>query len=155
VRGKRAELTVVWIMRVLALSFFVVGIMFIADPNGTIARIEDSGRMFGSFAAAPLTDQKLWLGLAFAYMMVITAVALVVQLDVVRYRVLLLILAVAKAASSLSALAFYLLDAQVFVYLLNFIVDGGLVLIALYCWYLAGMVERPRVGAGAPGGATA
>ena len=47
-------------------------------------------------------QQQLWLGLGFAYMMVITGICLVVQADVVRYRPLLLVLAVGKAASSLA-----------------------------------------------------
>jgi hypothetical protein len=144
--GRKSERFVVWTMRILAVAFFVVGISFIADPNGTITRIADSGRMLGTFADAPLTDQKLWLGLAFAYMMVIAALAFVVQLDVVRYRALLLILVIAKASSSLAALAFYLWDSNVFVYLTNFVVDGLLAVLALVCWRVAGNVVR------APGG---
>ena len=60
-------------------------------------------------------------------MVVITGICLVVQADVVRYRPLLLVLAAGKAASSLTALGFYLFDDDVFIYLLNFLVDGFLV----------------------------
>jgi hypothetical protein len=56
---------------------------------------------------------------------------------------LLLLLAAGKIASSLSALGFYLFDADVFVYLLNFLVDGGLALAALWLWSLTGRVDRP------------
>jgi hypothetical protein len=148
--ARKSELFVVWVMRILAVSFFVVGISFIADPNGTITRIADAGTMLGTFAEAPPTDQKLWLGLAFAYMMVIAAISFVVQLDVVRYRALMLILFIAKASSSLAALAFYLWDQNVFVYLTNFVVDGALAMLALICWKVAGNVTRP-----APGGVAA
>jgi hypothetical protein len=53
---------------------------------------------------------------------------------------MLLVLAAGKAASSLAAGAFYL-DNDVFIYLLNFLVDGGLVLVALGCWSLTGRIE--------------
>jgi hypothetical protein len=56
----------------------------------------------------------------------------------VRYRPFLLVLAAGKAASSLSALGFYALDRDVFAYLVNFVVDGLLVGVALWLWMLAG-----------------
>ena len=80
-------------------------------------------------------------------MVVITGICLVAQADVVRYRPLLLVLAVGKAASSLTSLAFFLFDDDVFVYLLNFLVDGSLVLVSLWLWSLAGRVDR-QPGAG-------
>ena len=76
-------------------------------------------------------------------MTVITGICVVVQADVVRYRPLLLVLAAGKAASSLAALGFYLFDDDVFAYLLNFLVDGFLVGVALLLWSLAGRVEAP------------
>ena len=80
-------------------------------------------------------------------MVVITGICLVAQADVVRYRPLLLVLAVGKAASSLTSLGFYLFDEDVFAYLLNFLVDGSLVLVALWLWSLSGRIDR-RPGAG-------
>jgi hypothetical protein len=53
------------------------------------------------------------------------------------------VLAAGKAASSLAALGFYLVDQDVFAYLLNFLVDGGLVLAALWLWSLSGRVGAP------------
>jgi hypothetical protein len=141
--GARAERFVVLNLRALAASFAVVGILFIAVPNGVLDVISDLGDEIGSFTAAPETVEKLWLALAFAYMVVITGICLVVQTDVLRYRPLLLVLAAGKAASSLAALGFYLFDSDVFIYLLNFLVDGFLALLALWLWSLAGRVERP------------
>ena len=69
--------------------------------------------------------------------------SLVAQMDVVRYRPLLLVLAAGKTASSLGSLAFFLIQDQVFIYLLNFLVDGFLALLALYLWMLAGRIGRP------------
>ena len=65
------------------------------------------------------------------------------QADVVRYRPLLLLLAAGKTASSLGSLGFFLFDEDVFAYLLNFLVDGSLALLALWLWSLAGRIDRP------------
>ena len=145
-----AERVVVATMRFLAASFALVGTLFIVTPDGVIGAIDDLGDALGSFAAGPETEQKFWLALGFAYMVVITGIALVVQADVARFRPLLLVLAAGKAASSLAALGFYMADDDVFIYFLNFVVDGSLVIAALWCWSLAGRVEASRPAA-APG----
>jgi hypothetical protein len=76
-------------------------------------------------------------------MVVIAGICVVVQADVVRYRPLLGVLAVGKAASSLAALGFYLFDDDVFIYLLNFLVDGFLVGVSLLLWSIAGRIGVP------------
>ena len=102
-----------------------------------------TGCRLARFAPAPETAEQLWLALGFAYMTVITGICLVVSTDVVRYRPLLLVLAAGKAASSLTALGFYLFDEDVFAYLLNFLVDGFLVGVSLLLYALAGGSESP------------
>lgn len=141
--GARAERFVVINLRLLAVSFAVVGILFIAAPNGVLDVISDLGDEIGDFTRAPETTEKFWLALGFAYMVVIAGICAVVQADVVRYRPLLLVLAIGKAASSLAALGFYVFDSDVFIYLLNFIVDGFLVGVALLLWRIAGRVGEP------------
>ena len=146
-RGERAESFAVLSLRLLALSFAVVGILFIAVPNGVLDTISDLGDSIGGFTRAPHGDEQLWLALGFSYMVVITGICLIAQADVVRYRPLVLLLAVGKTASSLSSLGFYLFDEDVFAYLLNFLVDGSLALIALWLWSLIGRIDR-QPGAG-------
>ena len=141
--GEPAERFVVWSLRLLAASFALVGALFIITPDGVLGTLDDLGEALGDFTPAPETAEQLWLALGFAYMTVITGICLVVQADVVRYRPLLLVLAAGKAASSLAALGFYLFDADVFAYLLNFLVDGFLVGAALLLWALAGRVAAP------------
>jgi hypothetical protein len=141
-RGAKAERFVVLNLRLLAASFAVVGILFIAAPDGVLGVISDLGDSLGDFTRAPETTEQLWLSLGFAYMVVITALCVVAQADVVRYRPLLLVLAIGKTASSLSSLGFFLFDEDVFAYLLNFLVDGFLALAALWLWSLAGRVDR-------------
>lgn len=142
-QGPAAERFVVLNLRLLAVSFAVVGILFIAVPSGVLDVISDLGNWIGSFPRAPHTQEDLWLALAFAYMVVIAGICLVAQADVVRYRPLLLVLAAGKTASSLGSLAFYLIDEHVFIYLLNFLVDGFLAVLSLWLWALAGRIGRP------------
>jgi hypothetical protein len=143
VEPARAERLVVLTMRMLAATFAVVGILFIVTPNGVLGRMDNVGNWIGSFHTAPQSDEKLWLALGFAYMTVITGLALVVSTDVGRYRPMLLVLAAGKAASSLAAGAFFVFGDDVFIYLLNFLVDGTLVLIVLGCWTISAPLERP------------
>jgi nitric oxide reductase large subunit len=142
-RGERAEKFVVLNLRLLAVSFAVVGVLFIAVPSGVLDLISDVGEWFGNETRAPHTQEDLWLALSFAYMVVITGICLVAQMDVVRYRPLLLVLAAGKTASSLGSLAFFLIDEHVFIYLLNFLVDGFLALLSLWLFLLAGRIGRP------------
>jgi hypothetical protein len=141
-RGMTAERFVVLSLRLLAVSFAVVGILFIAVPDGVLDTISDLGDELGDFTRAPETEEQLWLALGFAYMVVITGICLVAQADLVRFRPLLMVLAAGKTASSLASLGFYLFDQEVFIYLLNFLVDGFLALAALWLWSLAGRVGR-------------
>jgi len=141
--GERAERFVVLNLRLLAGSFAVVGVLFIAVPNGVLDVISDLGDAIGSFTTAPETVEQLWLALGFAYMVVITGICLVVQADPIRYRPLLLVLAAGKTASSLAALVFFAFDQDVFIYLLNFLVDGFLVGASLLLWSLTGRIGEP------------
>jgi len=141
--GERAERFVVLNLRLLALTFAVVGTLFIATPDGVLDVISDLGGEIGDFTRAPETTEQFWLALGFAYMVVIAGISLVVSIDVVRFRPLLLVLAAGKAASSLSALGFYLFDSDVFIYLLNFVVDGFLVGVSLFLYSVAGRIGEP------------
>ena len=141
-RGERAERFVVLNLRLMALGFAVTGFFFIAWPDGTLARLTEFGDNFGDFTPAPETDERLWLSLGFAYMVVITALAWIASTDPVRHRPMLLALAAGKAASSITSFVFFFQD-DVFVYLLNGIVDGSLVGASLLLWSLAGRIGSP------------
>ena len=99
------------------------------------------GDWLGSFPAGPPTEEKFWLALGFAYMTVITGLAVVISLEPRRYRPMLLVLAAGKTASSLAAGAFFVFDREVFIYLANFVVDASLAGIALACFALLRPVE--------------
>ena len=140
--GEKAERFVVLNLRLLAIGFAITGFFFIAWPDGTLARLTELGHHFGFHTSAPKTEERLWLSLGFAYMVVITALAWIASTDVVRYRPMLLALAAGKAASSITSWIFFIED-DVFAYLLNGIVDGLLVLVSLLLWSIAGRVGTP------------
>ncbi len=137
--GERAERFVVLSLRLMAIGFAITGFFFIAWPDGTLDRITELGHHFGFHTPAPKTEERLWLSLGFAYMVVITFLAWIASTDVVRYRPMILALAAGKAASSITSLIFFAED-DVFAYLLNGIVDGSLVFASLLLWSLAGRV---------------
>jgi hypothetical protein len=140
--GERAERFVVLNLRLMAIGFAITGFFFIAWPDGTLARLTEFGDNFGDFTPAPETDERLWLSLGFAYMVVITALAWIASTDPIRHQPMLLALAAGKAASSITSLVFFAQD-DVFVYLLNGIVDGSLVGAALLLYVLAGRIGSP------------
>jgi hypothetical protein len=140
--GSAAERFVRLNLLLMAGGFALVGFFFIAWPDGTLARLTEFGERFGDFTPAPETDERLWLSLGFAYMVVITFLALIAASDVVRYRPMLLALAAGKAASSATSFVFYAQD-DVFAYLLNGLVDGSLVAATLFLYVLAGRVGAP------------
>ena len=140
--GEKAERFVVLNLRLLAVGFAITGFFFIAWPDGTLARLTELGHHFGFHTSAPKTEERLWLSLGFAYMVVITGIALVISTDVGRYRPFLLVLAAGKAASSLATGAYFAFHSNVFIYLLNFIVDGSLVFVAVWCWVISAPLER-------------
>jgi choline dehydrogenase-like flavoprotein len=157
VQGDAAERFVVFGLRLLAVCFAVVGLLYLVLPSPSLNFMSDVGEIFGNHTRAPHTQEYLWLSLGFAYMVVITGLCVIAQADVVRYRPLLLLLAAGKAASSLTSLAFFLIQEHAFAYLLGFLVDGSLILVALWLYVLAGRIDRPLVtgGASRPGlGAT-
>jgi hypothetical protein len=132
-------------------TFAVVGLLFLTTPDGVLHRLQQFGALFGSFAHPPKSEERLWLGLAVAYMTVITGITLLVAQDVGRYRPLLLVLAAGKFVSSGTCLV-YFIDHNVFGYLANFIVDGLLTVVALGCWAITAKVKPAReVAQAAPG----
>jgi hypothetical protein len=147
---RKAERFVALTMWALVGSFVVVGLLFLITPDGVLHRLGQLGDQLGSFAPAPHSQEKLWLGLAVAYMTVIAGIALLVAGDVARYRPLLLVLAAGKAVSSLTCLV-YFIDDNVFAYLANFVVDGLLAGVVVLCWALAARVRAaPPVASAAP-----
>lgn len=131
--------TVALIHRLLAWTFAVVGLIFLIVPNGTVRFINAVGDVLRVFPPAPESELRFWLSLGFAYMVLVTVLAWRISTDVRAHRGLMPILAAGKFASSFTCLLFFLFDRPAFLYLLNCLVDGSIVLIVLGCygWVLA------------------
>ena len=57
-QGPRAERFVVFNLRLLAVTFAVVGLLFIAVPSGVLDVISDVGEWFGNDHRAPRTPRS-------------------------------------------------------------------------------------------------
>ncbi len=125
-------------------AFIIVGTLFLLVPDGVVAFTNRAGSWFGNFSEAPQTGFRLWLSLGTAYMVLVTVLAYLVRRDIHGNRDLLLVLAAGKLTSSLTCLLFYLFSLDAFGYLLNFLVDGSIVLNCLLLYRLL----DPSSGAG-------
>jgi len=74
---EKAERFVRLNLLLMAGGFAITGFFFIAWPDGTLARLTELGGHLGFDTPAPPTDERLWLSLGFAYMVVITFLALI------------------------------------------------------------------------------
>src|SRR2546421_4531698 len=102
-----AERAVVLTMRGLAVTFAVVGILFISTPDGVIEALDDVGDWFGGVVAGPPTEEKFWLALAFAYMVGVTGPAAGLSTHVRRLPPVLPVPAAREAPSSVAAGPFF------------------------------------------------
>ncbi|MCS7287408.1 MAG: hypothetical protein RMK30_10175 [Anaerolineae bacterium] len=119
------------ILGFLSVAFAVTGLGFLMFPEQILRSIGTIGRSLGPFA--PDVEGRFWLVLAFAYMVLVTVMAGLGAWNPSRFRPMLWVLAIGKLTSSLTALAFFFLDRPAFVYLLNFLVDGGIVVLVGAC----------------------
>lgn len=137
-----ANETVALIHRLLAWTFAGVGLIFLLAPNGTVRTINVLGSLFRVFPPAPESQLRFWLSLGFAYMALVTVLAWRIADDPRANRALMPVLATGKFASSFTCLLFFLFHQPTFLYLLNFLVDGSIVMIVLGCYVWLGVVEQ-------------
>ena len=152
---RSASDTVALIHRLLAWTFAIVGLTFLLAPNGTVRTINAAGSLFRIFPPAPESDLRFWLSLGFAYMALVTVLAWRIADDPRGNRALMPVLATGKFASSFTCLLFFLFHQPAFLYLLNFLVDGSIVVIVLGCYLWLDVVERAEQPAAQPEGRVA
>jgi hypothetical protein len=117
---------------VLAVSFAIVGALFLASPDGVLSFFN---RLSGplNMAPAPLSGYPFFLVLASGYMYIVALLAWLMFRHPGN-RVFSSLLFQAKLATSLFSLGFFLVHRPFLIYLANFVVDG---LIALGVWLLS------------------
>jgi len=140
----RADRLAILTLRLLAVSFAAVGTLFLLAPDATLASLDRTGALFGSFPPTPATGARLWLSLSVAYMLLVTIFAFMAQRDLANARPYLALLFAGKAASSLAALYAYRTVSPAYPYLANFFVDGAIALGVAWIW-----VAAPRLAVSA------
>jgi hypothetical protein len=131
------------IFQALAVSFAVVGLIFLLFPDGTVRCINAVGTWLRIFPPAPVSALRFWLSLGVSYMALVTVLAALIQRDPVRYRHLMPVLAAGKFCSSFTCLLFFVSSSPTFLYLLNFLVDGSITVLVLACYAWAAVAAEP------------
>lgn len=122
----------------LAVTFAVVGIVFLVIPGAVLAAFNWAGRGLG-LPQSTTQAFTLYLALAVAYMYLVTVLAW----QMARHpevRAYPWVLVQAKAASALVCIVLFAAQAHYLIYLVNFAVDGA---IAVFVWALA-LRRAPR-----------
>jgi hypothetical protein len=117
---------------VLAVSFVIVGLIFLLVPDGVLSFFNRLSKPLG-MAPAPLTGYPFYLVLASGYMVLVALLAWLMFRHP-RNRTFSSLLVQGKLATSLISLVFFLVQRPLLIYLANFVVDG---LIALGVWLVS------------------
>jgi hypothetical protein len=121
---------------VFSLTFFLFGFYLILVPSHLVNFIGELGIQTGVHSEIKPFDEILfWRILSFAYMMTIAFLAFLIAANITIYWRFLLVLFVAKIASSLSALGFFLSGGSILTFAI-FISDFPLsiLFLGLYIW---------------------
>ncbi|CUU10842.1 hypothetical protein GBSOP10_108210 [Armatimonadetes bacterium GBS] len=121
-----------WVLRALGVGFALFGALFAFAPQATLEYFSQWGTALGWEATSPEAG-GFWRVLAVAFMVIVTVLAFWGSVPSPAQPALLMMLFIGKASSSLGALLFYWLESPQFLYLLNFVVDGAIALIVLWC----------------------
>jgi hypothetical protein len=115
----------------LAVTFAVVGVLFLVIPGDVLAAFNWLARELG-WPETTTEPYTLYLALALAYMYVVAVLALQMARHTAE-RIYPWVLVQAKAASALICIGLFALQAHYVIYLVNFLVDGA---IAAFVWWL-------------------
>jgi hypothetical protein len=114
----------------LAVSFAVVGLLFLAIPGDVLGALNAAGAPLG-LPDAPRAGHSLYLVLAVAYMYVVTLLAIFMARRPGE-RAYPTVLVHAKAASALLSIVLFVAHEQYFAYLANFALDGAIALVVYW-----------------------
>jgi uncharacterized protein (DUF362 family) len=124
-------------MGLSAVTYLIAGCIFALAPGFILKAINLLGILTPSLPEIPISAEKFWLSLAFAMMMTITCLSYMVYFNVRKNKNYVIPLLIAKAASSLSALSFFLFSARYFAYLAIFLLDGAIFWVTLFFYVMA------------------
>jgi uncharacterized protein (DUF362 family) len=126
------------LMAISAAAYFVVGLAFVLMPETILKALNLFSRILTpGLPGMPLSVEKFWLSMTFSMMMTIAALSYIAQRNVRKNKGYVIPVLISKAASSLSALCFFLFSARYFAYLAIFLVDGLIFWITLFFYLRA------------------
>lgn len=126
------------VMAISALTYLVVGLAFALMPQLIVKAVNLCSRiLIPGLAEMPLSVEKFWLSMTFSMMMTIAALSYIAQHNIRKNKGYVIPVLISKAASSLSALCFFLFSARYFAYLVIFLVDGSIFWITLFFYLRA------------------
>ena len=125
------------LLRIWAVVFALGALDFFVFPYLTLRILNGTAHSLGMHEVVALNaGQDFWLALAVPYMILVAALSWVAQRGPRVSAQLVRFLMLAKASSSLTSLALFLLGGFAYPFLANFVVDGVIVLIT-YWFYRA------------------
>jgi hypothetical protein len=125
------------LLRIWTVIFVLGAIDFFVFPYLTVRILNGTARSLGMHEVVALNaGQDFWLTLAVPYMIIVAALSWVAQRGARISAQPVQFLMLAKASSSLTSLALFLLAGFAYPLLANFVVDGAIVLIT-YWFYRA------------------
>jgi len=129
------------LLRIWAVVFALGAVDFFVFPYLTVRILNSTAHSLGMHQVVALNaGQDFWLTLAVPYMILVAALSWVAQRGPRISAQLVRFLMLAKASSSLTSLALFLLGGFAYPFLANFVVDGAIVLIT-YWFYRAARPE--------------
>jgi hypothetical protein len=129
------------LLRIWTVIFLLGAVDFFVFPYLTVRLLNSTGRSLGMHEVTALNGgQDFWLTLAVPYMIVVAALSWIAQRGTRIQALPVQFLMLAKAASSLTSLALFLLGGFAYPFLANFVVDGAIVLVS-YWFYRAARTE--------------
>ena len=129
------------LLQIWAVVFALGAVDFFVFPYLTVRILNSTAHSLGMHQVVALNaGQDFWLTLAVPYMILVAALSWVAQRGPRISAQLVRFLMLAKASSSLTSLALFLLAGFAYPFLANFVVDGAIVLIT-YWFYRAARPE--------------
>ena len=109
-------------MGLSAVIYLLAGFVFVLAPGFVLTVINLLGKLTPGLPPIPMPTEKFWLALAFAMMVTIACLSYLIHYNVRKNKNYTIPLLVAKAAFSISALAFFLFSGRYLAYLAIFLV---------------------------------
>src|SRR5229473_821119 len=129
------------LLRIWTVIFLLGAVDFFVFPYLTVKILNSTARSLGMHQVTALNGgQDFWLTLAVPYMILVAALSWIAQRGTRIQAQPVQFLLLAKAASSLTSLALFLLGGFAYPFLANFVVDGAIVIIT-YWFYRAAKSE--------------